>query len=104
MKNKNPDNMILDAEEQWFEEHADEFVDTSDQVRAQLINAAVNTQNKTERMNIRMSKTDMDNLKAIASREGLPYQSLVSSILHKYTAGLLVDLNEAKKILRVSRS
>jgi hypothetical protein len=52
-------------------------------------------------MNIRMSKSDMENLKSIASKEGLPYQSLVTSILHKYTSGLLVDINEAKKILRL---
>lgn len=50
-------------------------------------------------MNIRMSKKDMENFKSIAVREGLPYQSLVISILHKYTTGLLVDINEARKIL-----
>ena len=89
--------MVLDAEERWFEDHADEFVSAPGEMRAQLIEAAVNTQNKTERMNIRMSKSDMENLKAIASREGLPYQSLVTSILHKYTSGLLVDINEKKR-------
>ena len=83
----------------WYEEHADTFVSAPDGMRDQLIQAAKTTQNKTERMNIRMSRKDMDNLKKIATREGLPYQSLVTSVLHKYTTGLLVDINEAKKVL-----
>jgi len=102
MKERNPEAMVLDTEEQWYEDHADEFVSTPDGLRTRLIEAAVNTHNKTERMNIRMSKADMERLKAIASQEGPPYQSLVTSILHKYTSGLLVDINEAKKILRAS--
>jgi len=99
MNNNNPEAMVLDTEEQWYEDHAEEFVSAPDGIREKLIQAARNTQNKTERMNIRMSKKDMDNLKKIALREGLPYQSLVTSVLHKYTTGLLVDIDEAKKVL-----
>ncbi len=94
-----PEDMILDTEEQWFEDHADDFVATPEKMRMELVNAAINTRNKTERMNIRMSKQDMENLKTIALREGIPYQSLVTSIIHKYTSGLLVDINEARKLL-----
>jgi len=39
----------------------------------------------------------MESLKLVAAREGLPNQSLVASILHKYTQGQLVDINEIKK-------
>jgi predicted DNA binding CopG/RHH family protein len=49
------------------------------------------TMKKDERMNIRMSKRDMDALKIKALEEGMPYQTLVSSILHKYLAGNLVE-------------
>lgn len=70
-------------------------------MRKKLIEAGQNTQKKTERMNIRMTRADMLRLKGIAEREGIPYQSLVSSVLHKYTQGLLVDINEARKILRM---
>lgn len=101
MKKINPSEITLDKEEQWFEDHTEDFVQAPAVLRAKLIKAAENTQNKTERMNIRMSKSDMENLKFIASKEGLPYQSLVTSILHKYTSGLLVDINEAEKILKL---
>ena len=46
--------------------------------------AAENTGKKNTRMNIRMSSVDMIKLKAKALEEGIPYQTLVSSILHKY--------------------
>jgi predicted DNA binding CopG/RHH family protein len=52
---------------------------------------------KSERMNIRMSEKDMKALKAKAIEEGLPYQSLVSSVLHKYVNGRLVDRQKTKK-------
>lgn len=101
MKRSNPGKTELNDQEQWYEAHSEEYVPAPDEIRAQLVEAAINTRNKTERMNIRMSKKDMDNLKAIATREGLPYQSLVASVLHKYTSGLLVDLAEAKKIMKI---
>jgi len=73
-------------------------------MRALLAEAATNTmarlENKTERMNIRMTQRDMANLKIAAAREGLPYQSLVTSILHKFTEGRLVDIEEARKVFQ----
>jgi predicted DNA binding CopG/RHH family protein len=76
---------------------------TLDDLRVELQEAARNTmaesERKTERMNIRMTRGDIIALKAVAVKEGLPYQSLVTSILHKYTAGRLVDIDEARKVL-----
>ena len=40
-------------------------------------------------MNIRIAKRDLEGLKTRALEEGLPYQTLVSSILHKYVTGKL---------------
>jgi len=42
---------------------------------------------KDQRMNIRIAKRDMDKLKAKALENGMPYQTLVSSIIHKYLTG-----------------
>ena len=46
---------------------------------------------KNERMNIRMNERDLKALKARAVEQGLPYQTLVSSVLHKYVTGRLVE-------------
>jgi predicted DNA binding CopG/RHH family protein len=53
--------------------------------------AAKNTLTKDQRMNIRMTKQDIHSLKVKALEEGMPYQTLVSSILHKYVSGKLVE-------------
>lgn len=44
---------------------------------------------KNQRMNIRISKKDIDALKVKAMEEGMPYQTLAASVLHKYLTGRL---------------
>ena len=61
---------------------------------AEILNAreyAKGTYTKDQRMNIRISKKDLGALKLKAMEEGLPYQTLVSSIIHKYVSGQLAD-------------
>ena len=50
---------------------------------------AKDTLRKDQRMNIRISKSDLNRIKAKAAEEGIPYQTLVTSILHKYVSGNL---------------
>jgi len=52
---------------------------------------AKGTSTKDQRMNIRISKKDLGALKLKAMEEGLPYQTLVSSIIHKYVSGQMTD-------------
>jgi predicted DNA binding CopG/RHH family protein len=53
--------------------------------------AARNTFRKDKRVNIRISGKDLELLQARALREGIPYQTLMASVLHKYVSGDLVD-------------
>ncbi len=41
---------------------------------------------KTKRINIRISAMDLAGIQTIAAEEGMPYQTLISSVLHKYVA------------------
>tara|TARA_B100001093_G_scaffold479559_1_gene508643 strand:+ start:1079 stop:1387 length:309 start_codon:yes stop_codon:yes gene_type:complete len=52
-----------------------------------LIAAARETLQKDKRINIRMSGRDLLSLKRKANRFGMPYQTLISSILHQYASG-----------------
>lgn len=90
-----PDDIILDPEEQAFEDASDEFVPAPESERASLIAAA-----KAGRrpLSIRLDSSDIVALKQRAEREGMPYQTLLGSIVHKYVTGSLVDVNEIKKI------
>lgn len=49
--------------------------------------AAKNTLRKDARINIRLSSNDLIRIKQKAAFEGIPYQTLIASILHKYAAG-----------------
>ena len=46
---------------------------------------------KDRRINIRISSKDLEGLQKRALEEGIPYQTLISSVLHKYVSGRLVD-------------
>ena len=46
---------------------------------------------KDARINIRLTSKDLRSLQAKALMEGMPYQTLVSSILHKFIDGQLID-------------
>jgi predicted DNA binding CopG/RHH family protein len=42
-------------------------------------------------VNVRISSKDLEALQKRAIQEGIPYQTLLASILHKYAAGRLVE-------------
>jgi predicted DNA binding CopG/RHH family protein len=46
---------------------------------------------KDKRVNIRMSQKDLTDIQKKAIEEGLPYQTLISSVLHKFIAGRLIE-------------
>ena len=52
--------------------------------------AARRTLKKNRRVNIRLSQPDLDGLHVKAVEEGLPYQTLIASVLHKYVTGHLI--------------
>ncbi|WP_032139620.1 CopG family antitoxin [Rickettsia tamurae] len=51
--------------------------------------AAANFFKKSERINIRLPLYDLNHIKRIAAQEGMPYQTLIASVLHKYASGYL---------------
>ena len=83
------DPQDLDAEERALYESVEngEFVPVANQEeeKAKAMAAAKATLNKTRNINIRLSERDLYKLKAKAVEEGIPYQTLASSILHKST-------------------
>ena len=53
--------------------------------------AAHATMRKNKRVNIRMTERDFIHVQKTAMHEGLPYQTFISSILHKYINGRLIE-------------
>lgn len=58
---------------------------------AKLQQYARATLRKNKRINIRLSEQDLLGLQAKAVEEGIPYQTLITSILHKYLRGSIAE-------------
>lgn len=83
---------ILDKEEKELLEsyENDEWVSVAySENSTQYKAAAKNTFKKNKRVNIRISEIDLELLQERALMEGLPYQTLMASVLHKYVTGRL---------------
>jgi len=77
--------------------------DLKDARRTQLVKLAGEAIRKDKRINIRISSRDLEALQRRAIEEGLPYQSLVSSVLHKYVSGGFKDISADKASQRTNR-
>ncbi len=66
--------------------------ENKDSLIEELRETAVHSMAKDQRMNIRIGKRDLDGIKAKAIEEGIPYQTLVASIIHKYVHGKLKEV------------
>ena len=65
---------------------------------ARLKAAARSTAIKDRRVNIRLSSGDLSDIQVKALEEGIPYQTLIASVLHKYVTGRLAEpINSAVK-------
>jgi len=68
-----------------------------------LQSVAEETFKKDKRINIRISDRDLKLLQRRALEEGIPYQTLVSSVLHKYVSGGLHDVMANKAFQRTQK-
>lgn len=68
--------------------------------KKEIAKAAAEAFKKDKRINIRISARDLQAIQKRALEEGIPYQTLVSSILHKYVSGGLYDVTANKSIKR----
>jgi len=83
---------------------AGEFRSVLTPERKKMLQAiAENTFKKDKRINIRISSRDLVSLQRRALEEGIPYQTLVSSVLHKYVSGGLHDVMANKEFQRTQK-
>jgi len=54
-----------------------------------MVLAAKKTLKKNRNINIRISDNDLESIKLKAAKEGMPYQTLIGSLIHKYASGYL---------------
>lgn len=80
----------LDSEEKQilkdFEEGKYKSAKKAQLKRSELKKSASNTLSKSKNINIRLSQKDLLKLKSKAATEGIPYQTMVSSVLHRFVS------------------
>jgi len=90
----------LDSFERQIERSAESYHPVSPQERRR-IESLITRVRKSRSVNIRIAESVLEELKRRSQREGLPYQTLISSILHKYVTDRLVDEDVIRKSLRL---
>jgi predicted DNA binding CopG/RHH family protein len=93
----------LDSMEQTIEDTAIDYKPISSKKR-QLIDSLIDEAKKTKNINIRISEYDLEKLRAKSVSEGLPYQTLIASILHKYVSNQLVNEQDIIKSIQLLHS
>ena len=90
----------LDRYEKQIESEVRSYVPISGTKRRK-IETILDATRKTKNINIRISQQDLENLRRSAEQEGIPYQTLISSVLHKYLSGRLVDEISIRKSVEI---
>ena len=94
--------VTLDKFEQSIEDNAEKFKPLS-YVETNEVEAIINAANKTKNINIRISAYDIEKIKQRSSEEGISYQTLISSIIHRYITGKLLDEKAVLKSMELLR-
>jgi predicted DNA binding CopG/RHH family protein len=97
------DTFELDEEEQQIENEIDEYVPADEETEGTVRRIAQESR-KRKNVNIRISERDLSQIRERASREGVPYQTLIASVLHKYVTDQLYDEREIRKTLGLMES
>jgi len=80
----------LTKDEMEIEAAAETFVELNKSEK-QEIDDIIDKANFKKAITLRINKNDLERIKLEAEKEGLPYQTLITSILHKYSTHQLVD-------------
>lgn len=88
---KKEKKIVLDEYEEEILEAYENGALKPSESRADHQTIARNTMKKNRKVNIRLSENVLSALQRRAAREGIPYQTLIGSVLHKYVSGFLKE-------------
>jgi len=93
-------DLVLDEFEQEIEDTIHLMVPVTGEKKERLdkIREAAREKRKNKSINIRISEYDLKQIKSRAADEGMPYQTLITSVLHKYLNGRLLDADSAEAV------
>jgi predicted DNA binding CopG/RHH family protein len=90
----------LDNFEKGIEDNAEQYKKAPAKTQ-QRVKKIISKTNEKNRITLRLSNQTLERIKRKAQEEGLPYQTLISSILHKYANDKLIDEKHILKSIRL---
>ena len=92
--------VILDAEEQEIEDNIHKLVPVSKE-RMKHIEKIIEGSRKSRAISLRVNGNDLDLLKLKANKNGLPYQTMINVLIHKFVTDSYLDKDEIDKYLKL---
>ena len=93
----------LTNEEKEIENNIESLVSVSGKKR-ERIESILAKAKKNKAISLRISEYDLEKLKKKAASDGIPYQTLINTVLHKYITNQLLEKNEVLKSIQVLRN
>ena len=90
----------LSKEEKEIEEFGGELKVASKSTQMKL-EQIIEASNKTRSITLRIKENELNHIRREAEKEGLPYQTLITSIIHKYITKQLVEEAAIKKAITI---
>ena len=92
----------LTKEEQEIEDTADDFVPASEETKRK-VERIIERSRKNEAISLRMSSYDLERIKERAAEQGMPYQTLINVLVHKYVTDQVLDKEEVLKTIQAAK-
>ena len=93
----------LSNEEKKIENNIDSLISVSGKKR-ERIESILAKAKKNKAISLRIAEYDLEKLKEKAASDGIPYQTLINTVLHKYITNQLLEKNEVLKSIQVLRN
>jgi len=94
---------ILDAEEKKIEREFGKYKPAGKQTKMRL-EKIIERSRKSRPISLRINEMDLERLKEKADKSGLPYQTMINVVIHKYVNDGLLDKDEINKYLKVKKA
>ncbi len=92
----------LDKFERDIESRITDYVPVAGKKRKEIEDILAKSR-KTKNINIRIREKDLEKLREKSAQEGLPYQTLIAQVLHKYINNRLIDEKDILKAIELLR-
>jgi predicted DNA binding CopG/RHH family protein len=95
--------IVLSKEEKEIERDFDKYRPASKEARAH-IEKIIEGSRKSRPINLRINENDLVRLKEKASKNGLPYQTMINVVIHKFVNDSYLDKDEINKFLQLRKA